>query len=82
MSDKVVYSVGDYEVRVGLPPVTAAEPFPIPMYLVVNKNTGVTENMHNILYNAFKAADSLNTAMQEYNNKKQEIAPTQGSLFN
>ncbi len=75
----VVYTKGEYQVEIGLPPITHAEPFPIPVYLVKNTRTGVVENMHNTLYGALMAADGLQAGLEHH--AKQEQVPQQMSLF-
>jgi hypothetical protein len=45
---------------VGLPPATTDMPKPIDAYLIVNKETGVTESWHGILFYAKQNADLFN----------------------
>jgi hypothetical protein len=81
----VVYTKGDYEVVIGLHPVGPNDPPAIPVYLINNKVTGVTENVWNTLYNALQAADGLNEALDQHKKKQAaeiESLVVQGKLFN
>lgn len=56
MSDSI-YENTTYKVLVGMPPVTPEMPNPLPCYLIINKETGVTESWHGILAYAKQNAD-------------------------
>jgi hypothetical protein len=55
-----VHENQNYMVVVGIPPSTPDMPNPINAYLIVNKETGVTESWHGILFYATQNADLFN----------------------
>lgn len=57
---KAVYENEHYEVVVGIPPSTPDMPNPITAYLVINKETGVTESWHSVLFYVKQNADLFN----------------------
>lgn len=55
---------------IGIPPVTQDMPNPIDAYLIVNKETGVIESWHSILFYAKQTADHLHSMLIDPPGKK------------
>lgn len=62
---KVVYTNSRYEVFVGAPEITTERPCPRAEYLIVNKETGVQEYSHTVLFIAKDWADNFAKLMDE-----------------
>lgn len=60
----MVYENKNYVVVVGMPPKTPDFPEPVDAYLVFNKETGVMEYFHSILYYVKQHADHLSDLLE------------------
>jgi hypothetical protein len=59
-AEHLVYQNENYKLIVGVPPATPQDPEPTVGYLIVNKETGVLESWHSILFYAKQNADMFN----------------------
>lgn len=71
---KVVHENDNYIVAVGLPPITPDMPQPLFGYLIVNKETGVTESWHGVLFYAKQNADLFNDLLVSPPKKEEQRA--------
>lgn len=84
---KPIHENAFYQVVVGIPPKTTDFPEPIEAYLVKNKQTGVIEYFHSVLFYAKQQADYFADLLagkydKEVEEAKEAQHATQRGLFN
>jgi hypothetical protein len=78
----IIYENKNYKLVVGVPPGTSEIPNPIPCYLIVNKETNVTESWGGILFYTKQTADQFNDLLETPPAELKDAQQEKGSFFN